>query len=152
MRKHLCSLFLAALVLNLLWLSPAGAQERKGAITGRVADKERALLPGARVELQPGGRNATSDGQGQFTIGDLTPGHYTLTISYVGFEIFSSQIDVAAGGVANVDAVLEVGARNEVVEVRAERQQGEVEALNIQRTADNILQRSEERRVGKECR
>ncbi|HLJ27265.1 MAG TPA: TonB-dependent receptor [Candidatus Angelobacter sp.] len=140
MRKHLCSLFLAALVLNLLWLSPAGAQERKGAITGRVADKERALLPGARVELQPGGRNATSDGQGQFTIGDLTPGHYTLTISYVGFEIFSSQIDVAAGGVANVDAVLEVGARNEVVEVRAERQQGEVEALNIQRTADNILQ------------
>lgn len=135
MRTRLCLFCLIFLALNFLH-----AQERRGAITGRVADKQHAVLPGASVELQPGGRKAVSDGQGQFSISDLQPGHYTLTISYVGFQTFSSAIDVASGATANVDAVLEIGARSEVVEVRAEREQGEVEAINIERTADNIVQ------------
>ncbi|HEY6251420.1 MAG TPA: TonB-dependent receptor [Candidatus Angelobacter sp.] len=135
MRNRLCLLCLIVLALNLLH-----AQERRGSISGRVADKQHAVLPGASVELQPDGRKAVSDGQGQFFISGVAPGHYTLTISYVGFESFSSAVDVTSGAVANVDAVLEIGAQSEVVEVRAERQQGEVEALNLQRTADNILQ------------
>jgi len=135
MRTWLGSLCLVLVALNLLH-----AQERKGAITGRVQDKQNAVLPGASVELQPGGRKAVSDGQGQFTISGLAPGHYTLTISYLGFQTFSSEIDVTAGAVATADAVLEIGEQKQVVEVRAERQQGELEALNLERTADNILQ------------
>ncbi|HEY6348218.1 MAG TPA: TonB-dependent receptor [Candidatus Angelobacter sp.] len=138
MRKTLCFV-LSAYICSVLWLVGAGAEERKSTITGRVEDKQHALLPGASVELQPGGRKTVSDGQGQFVISGLAPGHYKLTISYVGFEPFSSEVDVTAAPV-NVDAALEIGARREVIEVRAERQQGEVEALNIERTADNILQ------------
>lgn len=135
MRTRLSLLCLILFALNLLQ-----AQERRGAITGRVADKQHAVLPGASVELQPGGRKAVSDGQGQFSISDLLPGHYTLTISYVGFQPFSSAVDVTSGATANVDAVMEIGTQSEVIEVRGERQQGEVEALNLERTADNILQ------------
>jgi TonB-dependent receptor len=118
----------------------AQINDRRGAITGRVEDSQHAVLPGASLELQPGGRKLVSDGQGQFTIADLAPSHYTLTISYVGFQPFSTAVDISAGAVVNIDAVLRIGAASEVVEVRAEREQGEVEALNLERTADNILQ------------
>lgn len=140
MRHRISMVFLLAVVVNVLLVAAAGAQERKGAITGRVSDKEHAVLPGARVELQPGSRSTVSDGQGQFSITDLPPGHYKLTVSYVGFASFSSDVDVTSGAVANVDAVMQIGERKEIVEVRAEREQGEVEALNLERTADNILQ------------
>lgn len=140
MRHVLRSLALVLSVSLFVFVISASAQERKGFITGHVTDKQHAILQGARVEVQPVGKTAVSDNQGQFTVGDLPAGHYTVTISYVGFATFSSEVDVNAGASASVDAVLEVGARTEVVEVRPERQQGEVEALNLERTADNILQ------------
>src|SRR5258708_3517085 len=140
MGRRVFSFFLFACVVNLAWFAPAGAQERKGTITGHVTDTNRAVLQGARIELQPKGPTAVSDGQGQFTVSGVTPGHYTVSISYVGFAPFSKEINVTPGAVVSVDAVLEVGGRTEVVEVRAERQHGEVEALNRERTADNIVQ------------
>jgi TonB-dependent receptor len=141
MRKPLFSLFLLAVTVSVLFLAPATAQERKGIISGRVTDSTKAVVQGARVALQPGGQTAVSDGQGQFTISGLAPGQYKLTVTAVGFAQFSTQdLAVTGGGTVNVDAVLQVEARTEVVEVRAERQHGEVEALNRELTADNILQ------------
>src|SRR5215470_17244720 len=139
MRKSL-TLSLSIYICIVFWFVAAGAQERKGSITGRVTDKEHAVLQGARIELRPSGKTAVSDNQGQFTLSDLAPGHYTVTVSYVGFSPFSTETDVPAGGVANVDAAMQIGTRSEVVEVRADRQRGEVEAINRERTADNILQ------------
>src|SRR5258708_19978275 len=140
MRKSFCSLFLMAFMLQGLWLTPATAQERKGTIAGRVMDASHAVLQGARVELHPGGLTAVSDGQGQFTIPGVAPGRYAVTISYVGFTTFSSSAEVTAGTGANVDAVLQVGAQGGVVEGRAERQHGEIEAINRGRTADKLFQ------------
>src|SRR5437764_1389016 len=77
MRKPWYSIFLMVLLVNVLWLVPAQAQERKGTIAGHVTDADHAVLQGARVELQPSGRTFVSDAQGQFTISDLAPGHYT---------------------------------------------------------------------------
>ena len=139
MHRRFCSTILA-LALSLFWVASAGAQERKGVITGNVVDREHAVLPGAQVELQPTGRKAVSGAQGEFTIQDIAPGRYTMTISCVGFQPFSKEVDVPAGGIANVDAAMEVGAHTEVVEVRADREKGEVAALNLERSSDNILQ------------
>src|SRR6202035_36399 len=75
-----------------------------------------------------------------FTISDLLPNKYTLTISYVGFKTLSKEVTVTSGTAANVDAVLDIGTVNEEVIVRGERERGEVEALNRERTADNIVQ------------
>jgi TonB-dependent receptor len=141
MRKPLFSLFLVALTVSVVLLAPASAQERKGVISGRVTDSTKAVVQGARVALQPGGQTAVSDGQGQFTISGLAPGQYKLTVTAVGFAQFSTQdLAVTGGGTVNVDAMLQIEAKTEVVEVRAERQHGEVEALNRELTADNILQ------------
>ena len=140
MRKSLCFL-IAVIMCSMLALIPAAAQDRKGAISGHVTDATQAVVQGARVEVQPGGQTAVSDGQGQFTISGLAPGRYKVTVSAIGFAVFSNNdVAVTAGGVVNVDAALNIEATTQVVEVRAGRERGEVEALNRERTADNILE------------
>jgi TonB-dependent receptor len=130
-----------SLMFGVFQKTPAGAQEHSGTITGRVADATRAVIKGARVQLQPSGQTTVSDDQGQFTISGVAPGRYTIGVSAVGFAQFSSNdVAVTAGGVVNVEATLQVGAQTEVIEVRAEREHGEIEAINRERTADNILQ------------
>lgn len=133
--------FLTSLSLLMLVGVAISAQERKGSITGSVTDSTKAVVQGARVTLDPGGQTAVSDAQGLFTISGLSSGHYKVTVQANGFAVFSStDVSLSPGGVVNVDAVLQVEGRTEVVEVRAEREQGEVEAINRERTADNILQ------------
>src|SRR5215471_14983567 len=100
----------------------AAAQARWGAISGRVMDSSHAVLQGARVELTPGKRTVVSDAQGQFTIYGLDPGQYTLSVSYVGFEPFSQQLEVTAGSTAKLEPVLKISAQHQEITVRADRQ------------------------------
>ena len=140
MRRVLHSFLVVALLCNLLVAAGLNAQERKGSVTGHATDTNHDALVGARIELQPLGRTAASDAEGQFTIRDLAPGKYTLTVSYVGFKPFSRDVTVASGVAANLDAELQVEEVNEQVIVRGERARGEVEALNREMTADNLVQ------------
>jgi hypothetical protein len=116
------------------------AQARTGTIAGKVTDATGAVLKGAQVSLEPQAVNVVSDEQGRFLISGLVPGQYTLTITYVGFMTFSKKVDVAAGPAIDVDATLQVQSESQTVLVTAGRATGEVEALNIERTADNIVQ------------
>jgi len=82
---------------SLLWLTPAGAQERKGTISGLVTDAGHGVLKGASVDVQPAGKPTVTDTQGQFAITDLAQGEYILTVSYVGLDPFSKKAAVTAG-------------------------------------------------------
>jgi TonB-dependent receptor len=101
---------------------------------------ERQQPGGTAGELHPDGQAAVSDSHGEFTITGVAPGHYTLAVSYIGFSPFSVDVAVASGQIANVNAVLQVAKASEEVLVIADRQFGELEALNRERVADNILQ------------
>ena len=103
-------------------------------------DKAGAVLDGARVRLQPGDIVTATDGQGEFNFIGLTPGNYTLTISYVGFTDFTKQVTVAAGQANHIEARMDISGKPEEVTVIADRPHGEAEAINRQRTSDNILQ------------
>jgi TonB-dependent receptor len=118
----------------------ATAQGGKGTIAGTTKDSANTALSSALIEVQPLGRKAVSDDQGQFRLSDIPVGQYTVTVSYVGFAPFSTTVEVEAGQTANVDAVLKVASQNDQVMVTAERLQGEAEAINIERTADDIVQ------------
>jgi TonB-dependent receptor len=118
----------------------AGAQERRGTISGRVTDTAGGALQGAKVEIEPKALTTASGGQGEFVVTDLAPGSYTVTVSYVGFAPLISTVDVAAGQVAHLDAVLKVASKMEEITVTAERVHGEAEAINRERASDNILQ------------
>ncbi len=139
MRRHLNPVYLSALGIA-LWLTLADAQERNGSIAGLVTDSARAILQGARVELQPAAPPTVSNNQGEFAIAGLLPGKYTLTISYVGLAPFSKEVTVTGGQITRVNAELEVASTSESVTVSAERVHGEAEAINRERTAENILQ------------
>ena len=123
--------------------TPSGtAQGEKGigTVTGHAMDPEHSALQGARVELQPTALTAVTDSEGYFTIQGVPAGNYTLAVSYLGFSPFSTAITVTAGQLTKVDATLQIGLVNQDVIVRGEREHGEIEALNIERTADTILE------------
>jgi TonB-dependent receptor len=140
MRRFKYSLFIVVIFSSLLWLAPVRAQEAKGTIAGSVKDSANGVLVGALVEIQPTGKKVVSDDQGQFRIPDVPAGQYTLATSYVGFSASSIPVTVAAGQVANVDVAMKVASETDQVIVTAERLQGETEAINIERTADDIVQ------------
>ena len=118
----------------------AAAQERPGAITGKVTDSAGAVLQSAKVTVEPGPIEAVSNAQGQFLISGLAPGTYILTIRYVGFNTFTKSVMVSAAQVANVNAQLAVASQNLEVLVTADRASGEAEEVNRERNADNVVQ------------
>lgn len=135
------SRFATSVLLSLMMLAIIGSgQQRNGSISGIVKDTAQSVLQGARVELQPSGRSVITNNQGQFTFTDLAPGQYTVSVSYVGFSPYSSAVNVQAGQIARADTILLIAKQSEVMTVKGDRQFGEVEAINIERTADNIVQ------------
>src|SRR5690349_20216962 len=128
MRVSVRAVLLSFLLCNVIWVSGVAAQERPGLVTGQVMDASEGVLQGARVELEPGGITAVSDGRGEFTMTSVPPGKYKLTVSYVGFEPFSTEVNVTPDAAQRVEAKLQVGQHNEVVTVVGDRQRGEVEA------------------------
>jgi TonB-dependent receptor len=140
MRKCIYFLLIFTFLSNVLGLRPFSAQESKGSLTGTVKDSTGGALKGALVELDPTGVKAVTDEQGQFRIKDVPAGQYTLTVSYVGLANFTKTVQVIAGQGVSTDAVLTVAGVSEQVVVIADRVQGEAESINVERTADNIVQ------------
>lgn len=140
MKRVHVALLVAPLALSSLLAKPANAQTPRSGVVGHVTDVGGAVIQHARVELQPGANVATTDDDGNFTISGVAPGAYTLTISSVGFSIFTARVTVQSAEPIRVDARLKLGTQNEVVDVHADREGGELDALDIQRTADNIVQ------------
>src|SRR5258708_32918349 len=96
-------------VFLFLSLTPAAAQSNRGAVAGRVIDVRGGVLQGARVDLQPAGATAVTNNQGEFRIPNVESGTQKLTISFVGFATYSSEVTVAAGQTAQADATMQVG-------------------------------------------
>ncbi len=132
--------FLLALGCSLALNPTVYAQSGKGAVAGTVKDSGNSALQGALVELLPLGRKVVTDDHGQFRITDVPAGEYTLSVSYVGLAVSNTPVAVEAGKEINANPVLQVASQADQVVVTAERLQGEAEAINIERTSDNIVQ------------
>ena len=128
------------LFLSLLPTSDLLAQGGKSTISGRVTDQSGAVLQGAQISVAPKDAVVVSNVQGQFFINNLDPGSYTLTVSYVGFESATQTVEVAAGKNVTADVSLRIPSQSTDVLVTAPRPSAEASAINIQRTADNIVQ------------
>ncbi len=122
-------------------LAAAGAAENtKGIVTGRITDSAGGVLQGARVQLQPGSVTVISNNQGEFKMVDVPSGPYRIYVSFIGFSPLTKEFTVSPGENARLELELEVGTQNERVLVTADRPHGEAEAINRERTAENILQ------------
>ena len=128
-------------ILPLLLLSSMGyAQATKALITGVVADSSGAALQGASIRLLPLTITGTTDNVGEFTLPEVAAGHYTLTVSFVGFKAYSQEINVTAGQTLNLPITLSVASQSQEIMVTADGVHGEADAINTTRTADNIIQ------------
>jgi len=117
----------AFLVCFVLFAASASfAQIVTGSISGTVSDPSGALIPGAAVTLTHEAtgmkRNSITDGAGNFTIGGLDAGAYTLTVTGSGFKKYEKRdIMLATGERLPVGTIrLEVGAITETISVTAQ--------------------------------
>jgi TonB-dependent receptor len=139
MRKLVFSLFFLAVASSPVWVTPARGQQRPGLITGVVTDTDHDVLPGALIELDPGNTTVSSNGQGEFTIPNVAPGKYTLTVAYLGFSPRTFDVTVSAGLTSKVDAVLSVASQDQRIIVQGGRGYGEAEAVNEIRSSESVL-------------
>ena len=112
------------LLLILVGASYSFAQLTTASMTGLVTDPGGAVIPGATVVLANSDtgeeRQQDSGPEGRFTLSQLKPGTYELSVSTVGFKRFlRSGIRLQANQDAEVNAVLELGDVTETVEVTA---------------------------------
>lgn len=117
----------------------AQAQTQRGSIGGTVTDATGAGLQGVLINIQNPALTASTNEQGRFYINDLAPGSYTVTISYFGLETQTKTVTVVAGQTATADSRLEIPSQKQAVVVTAARASAEVEAINEERAADNLL-------------
>ncbi len=56
---------------------------KQGTIRGRIVDTSKQILPGASIYIEKLHTGVTSDINGYYTFANLTPGTYTVKVSYV---------------------------------------------------------------------
>lgn len=87
-------------------------------------------IPFANAVLVGTTKGAVATDDGFFIINDISPGTYTLKISFLGFETYTEEVKIEANRITNVKAYLKP--TSEVlddVEVSAERQERETKVL-----------------------
>jgi TonB-dependent receptor len=138
--RKLWASLLALCVLICGLAATAAAQDQSGSISGTLTDPAGAVLRGAEVRIPANGMNTATDQQGRFFFSGLRAGNYTLSITYIGFEKMTKTVSVASGPSTTLNVQLQVASNNQTVLVTAETASAQVEAVNEERTADNILQ------------
>ena len=135
-------IFLSFFLVSYLFISPLSISAQKnGQITGRVYDAEtKEYLPGANVVLKGTAFGAATDRSGNYRISNIPPGNYVLVASYIGFEDTSFDIVIDEKGfTVNQDLALKASeVKMQEVTILGLRQ-GQTKALNVQKTASNIM-------------
>src|SRR5919206_492932 len=103
---------LAALLFALS--ATASAQLETGQITGRVTDPNGAVVPGAAVTLRSvdngATRNVSADEEGVYSVTNLLPGLYDVTVEAQNFAKSTQRVQVTVGAKASLDTQLSVTA------------------------------------------
>src|SRR5580700_692457 len=101
------------------------AQSPTATVVGTVKDASGASIAGAAIgvrNVETGEvRSAQSQIEGEFTVPNLPPGKYEVTIAKPGFHTLrETGLELEVDQAARLDAKLQIGALSEAVEVRAE--------------------------------
>jgi TonB-dependent receptor len=129
-----------ALLFCFALATTARAQSQAGSISGTLTDPAGSVLRGAQVSIPDKGAIVSTDEQGRFFFSGLQPGNYTISVSYIGFANLTKNVTVNPGESAAVSLQLQVESQKQSVLVTAGSASAEVEAVNEERTADNLIQ------------
>ncbi len=122
---------LAILALFSVW---AFGQAETGAINGIVTDKTGAVVVGAKVtanSIDTGlVRTTTTKSAGEYTITNLPPKTYDVTIEAPGFQKYTQRVKVGVGSMNDVSAKLSVTGTSTTVEVTGSAEMATVNTEN----------------------
>src|SRR5207244_4903575 len=118
--RRLISVFVAASVMSLMAIVPAGAQQGTGELRGRVIDQQNAVLPGvtviARNEASGQFREIVSGADGSFFMSAMIPGNYEVTAQLTGFKKYQrTAVRVEVGKTQSIEIPLRVGGLEQAV-------------------------------------
>jgi hypothetical protein len=104
--------------------SPAVAQVYSSSIIGTITDATGGVVPNANITLTDENKGfnfkASSGGDGRFSLRNLPPGSYRLTVAAPGMRPYDrTGVNLNVGQNAEVDVQLEVGTATQTVEVSA---------------------------------
>jgi hypothetical protein len=119
-------LFFAA-VLAALFTSTSPAQSTFGSFVGTVKDPSAALVVGCTVVVRNTGtsaeRSTVTDSTGSYTVVNLEPGNYEITMEMPGFQkAVYNNLPLLARQTVRVDGSLVVGTQNQTVEISTARE------------------------------
>src|SRR5689334_2899018 len=120
MQRSISSLLV---LLSLALAAPAlQAQVLYGSLVGTVTDQSGAVVPKAQIKATNPAtgevREATTDDEGRYTIGNVVPGTYNVQVSAPGFQsVTTTGINATINTVTRVDMQLQVGAQTQEVTV-----------------------------------
>ena len=117
--------YLWCVLFSIVFLATGFAQTDRGTLTGTVSDPAGAVVPRAGIVAKNVGSGATykaaTTETGNYTLAQLPPGTYELTVSAPGFTNYIQQgIGVQVAQTARIDIVLRVGSTSESVTVTAD--------------------------------
>src|ERR1700721_1247939 len=119
-------LFFAA-VLAALFTGASPAQSTFGSFVGTVKDPSAALVVGCTVVVRNTGtsteRSTVTDSTGSYTVVNLEPGNYEITMEMPGFQkAVYNNLPLLARQTVRVDGSLVVGTQNQTVEISTARE------------------------------
>lgn len=107
-----------------------------GSIQGTVTDPSGAVVSGAKVTISDKGTggvsNLSTNSGGLYTSGALIPGNYTVRVGAKGFATAEFQTIVQVGVTRSGNVKLQVGATEQVIEVKAADVQVNTEQATVQ--------------------
>jgi TonB-dependent receptor len=139
-RYRKCACVVAIFTICFGLATAAWAQNQAGSISGTLLDSAGAVLRGAQVSIPAKGVIVSTDEQGRFFFSGLQPDNYTISVSYIGFQELTKTVTVIPGSSTTVSLQLQVAASNQSVLVTAGSASAQVEAVNEERAADNLIQ------------
>lgn len=95
---------------------------QNGVIKGKVTEKKNNQpIIGATIFLEQTKQGTTTDFDGNYSLDNIAPGLYTVTVSYLGFETISEfEIEIQRNRPTNLDfALVDSGVTLDAVEIKA---------------------------------
>jgi hypothetical protein len=118
--------FLAATIILGLALNATGTQlaagRLQGEVTGIGADGIPFNIPGASLDLKttptgPATASVLSDEEGKYSVTELSPGPYTLEVSFPGFKTIVKTVTITARSTVTEDIRLELQGVSQTIDV-----------------------------------
>ena len=110
-------------------------------VTGRVTDPTGATLPNAQVtitDIDTGSAHpVTTNGSGQYTLGNLPVGPYQLEVAAAGFQTYKQiGIVLQVNDSVQLNVTMQVGTSSETVEVEANASMVQTQTPNLSQVID----------------